>query len=245
MFTQAIASSFSTYGTIFPRYSSSKTISTELKVDAGSLFKEEAATVEISELGRMAIEEHQGAGKNKEYGQDPNENASKENDLDEEEIKEVEKLKQRDREVRQHEQAHVAAGGGVVKGGPKYEFQTGPDNQQYAVGGHVSIDSGPVAGNPQATIQKAQTIRRAALAPADPSGTDRQVAASAGKMEREARMEKQKEAMEGTDAGSKDADKAQGISSESAPAVTGIQKLSFAYGMSVRPPSGSYINLLA
>lgn len=82
--------------------------------------------------------------------------------------REVEQLKQTDRKVRQHEAAHMAAGGGLVLSAPTYSYQTGPDNQRYAVGGEVSIDAS-AAQTPEATIRKAQQIRAAALAPADPS----------------------------------------------------------------------------
>jgi len=43
----------------------------------------------------------------------------------------------------------------------------------------VPIDLSAVPGNPQATLQKALTIRRAALAPTDPSEADQAVAAQA------------------------------------------------------------------
>ena len=118
--------------------------------------------------------------------------------LSEEEQREVEKLRQRDTEVRAHEQAHIAAGGQYVKGGAKYSFQSGPDGKQYAVGGEVGIDSSPVKGNPQATIAKMEQIRRAALAPANPSGQDRGVAAAAASSEAQAR---QQAASEGASAG--------------------------------------------
>jgi hypothetical protein len=109
--------------------------------------------------------------------------------LTDEDAKEVERLRERDREVRTHEQAHAAAGGSHVRGGIKYEYQTGPDGRRYAVGGEVSIDTSPVSGDPQKTIQKAQQVRRAAMAPAEPSGADRQAAAAASRMEAEARQE--------------------------------------------------------
>jgi hypothetical protein len=109
-------------------------------------------------------------------------------ELTEEQLREVEELKQRDREVRSHEQAHVAAAGRYANGGPQFEFTTGPDGRQYATGGHVNIDVGP-ANTPQATLIKAQVIRRAALAPADPSGQDRAVAAAATQLERDARKQ--------------------------------------------------------
>lgn len=109
--------------------------------------------------------------------------------LDPEEVKQVRELEKRDREVKAHEAAHKASAGGYAKGGAGYEYQTGPDGRQYAVGGHVDIDAGPVPGNPRATLRKAQTVQRAALAPADPSGADRAVAAAAAQMALEAQSE--------------------------------------------------------
>jgi len=103
--------------------------------------------------------------------------------------RQVQKLQERDREVRAHEQAHIAAGGQYVSGGASFSYQTGPDGRQYAIGGSVQIDSSPVPGNPEATEEKARTVRRAALAPANPSSTDQNVAAKAAAMENKARSE--------------------------------------------------------
>ncbi len=100
-------------------------------------------------------------------------------ELSEEEQQQVAELKQRDTDVRAHEQAHLAAAGGNAKGGASFEYQTGPDGKRYAVGGEVQIDTSPVDGDPQATIQKMQQVRAAALAPASPSSKDRSVAAQA------------------------------------------------------------------
>lgn len=119
-------------------------------------------------------------------------------ELSEEETQEVEELKRRDQEVRTHEHAHVAAGGQHVRGGISYEYQTGPDGKRYAVGGEVSIDTSE-EGNPEDTIRKAQTIRQAALAPAEPSGQDRRAAAAAAQMEMKARQELADEKLEGGD----------------------------------------------
>lgn len=107
----------------------------------------------------------------------------------EEEHTDTEKLKNRDQEVRRHEQAHLSAAGGLATGGANFSYQTGADGKRYAVGGEVNIDTSSVPGDPQATIRKAQQIRRAALAPADPSPQDRAVAASASAMEIKARKE--------------------------------------------------------
>lgn len=109
--------------------------------------------------------------------------------LTEEEQKQVEELKARDREVKTHEQAHIAAGGSYVRGGASYDYQTGPDGKKYAVGGNVSIDTSAVEGDPQATINKAQIIIKAALAPAEPSSQDKAVANQARQMMSNARKE--------------------------------------------------------
>lgn len=113
--------------------------------------------------------------------------------LTEEEQKRVDELKKIDQKVRTHEQAHVAAGGSLVKGGIRFSYQTGPDNKKYAVGGKVNIDVSPVKGDPEATIRKMQTVKRAALAPADPSPQDRQIATSAARTEAKARMQLMRE----------------------------------------------------
>ena len=110
-------------------------------------------------------------------------------ELSEEEKQLLDQLRTKDREVRSHEQAHIAAAGPYAKGPPTYEYQTGPDGKRYAVGGEVQIDTSKVPGNPKATLIKAQTIKRAANAPQNPSAQDRRVAAQAAQMEAEARQE--------------------------------------------------------
>jgi hypothetical protein len=92
-------------------------------------------------------------------------------------------LRSRDAEVRAHESAHVAAGGRYVTGGASYSYQRGPDGRMYAIGGEVGIDTAAVPDNPQATALKMRTVRAAALAPAEPSGADRAVAAAASAQE--------------------------------------------------------------
>lgn len=96
----------------------------------------------------------------------------------EQELQQIKELKARDTEVRTHEQAHAAVGGQYA-GSPSYEYQRGPDGTNYAVGGEVPINVGVINGDPQATIDKMQTVRAAALAPAEPSGADRAIAADA------------------------------------------------------------------
>ncbi|MFA8344438.1 MAG: putative metalloprotease CJM1_0395 family protein [Rhodothermaceae bacterium] len=116
----------------------------------------------------------------------------KESELSDEEKKYLEKLKKRDKEVRRHEQAHKSSAGNLAVGAPNYEYKIGPDGKRYAVGGNVRIDTSKVQDDPEATIEKAKKIKQAALAPADPSPKDRQVAAAATKLEQQARLELQK-----------------------------------------------------
>lgn len=90
----------------------------------------------------------------------------------------IQELRDRDREVRSHEMAHSAAGGRHT-GSPNYELERGPDGRMYAVNGDVSVDVAAVEGDARATIAKMRQVHRAALAPAQPSGQDRAVAARA------------------------------------------------------------------
>lgn len=99
----------------------------------------------------------------------------------------IAKLQERDRAVRAHELAHIAAGAGVVTSGASYTYETGPDGKRYANGGEVGIDVSP-GRTPQDTLRKAQQIRASALAPADPSAQDRSIAARADQMATEARV---------------------------------------------------------
>jgi hypothetical protein len=97
------------------------------------------------------------------------------------ELVQVRELAQRDREVRAHEQAHQSVGGQYTSG-MSLEYERGPDGARYAVAGEVGIDTSRVANDPAATARKAEVIRSAALAPAEPSAQDRRVAAQAQQM---------------------------------------------------------------
>lgn len=91
--------------------------------------------------------------------------------------RQVQRLQARDAEVRAHEAAHQAAGGGMV-GAASFTYQKGPDGRSYAIGGEVSIKAGSER-TPAATISKMQQVIAAATAPAQPSGQDLAVAAQA------------------------------------------------------------------
>lgn len=107
--------------------------------------------------------------------------------LDAKQEKQVAELKQREREVITHEQAHAAVGGQYA-GQPQYEYTEGPDGKRYITGGEVSIDISK-AETPEETIEKMQVVKAAAMAPAEPSIQDKQVAAEAQQLSNEARQE--------------------------------------------------------
>ena len=175
---------------------------------------------------------------NRSTGSDASANAAKgraeeggKGQLSQEDAAVVSELKQVDREVRQHEMAHMAAGGGMITSGASYTYQKGPDGVNYAVAGEVGIDTS-AGKTPEETIDRAQRIRAAALAPADPSGQDRAVAAKATQMEQAARMELAQQSQEEMRGESEGVDAAQ-------------QKKLAGYLAADKPAAGSSVNSYA
>lgn len=125
--------------------------------------------------------------------------------LTEQEQAAVEQLKARDREVRAHEQAHAAVGGQYASA-PTYEYEVGPDGHRYAVGGEVQIDTAPVPDDPEATIEKMEIVKAAALAPAEPSAQDRKVAQMADQQRAQAQAQLFAERAEHRAGGGEEAD---------------------------------------
>lgn len=107
---------------------------------------------------------------------------------EQQELEITRELAKRDREVRAHEQAHASIGGQYTSA-PSYTYERGPDGRLYAVAGEVKIDTSPIPNDPQATLEKAEIIQRAALGVAEPSAADRAAAADARAMAAEARAE--------------------------------------------------------
>lgn len=87
-------------------------------------------------------------------------------------------LKARDAEVKTHEQAHRAAAAGINASAPSYDYETGPDGKKYAVGGEVNV-SFREGGSAESNVAKAQAMKAAALAPAQPSSQDLSAARNA------------------------------------------------------------------
>ncbi|EAI7742447.1 hypothetical protein Q2Y39_001204 [Campylobacter coli] len=102
-------------------------------------------------------------------------------------VQQVRELQSIDRNVKAHEAAHQAAGGGLA-GAASFSYTRGPDNQMYATAGEVPIRM-QKGRTPEETIANARQVVAAAMAPADPSPQDYKVAANALKMEFEARAE--------------------------------------------------------
>lgn len=124
-------------------------------------------------------------------------------ELGPDEQREVARLAEIDRRVRAHEAAHLVAAGGLARGGAAFTYRTGPDGKQYAVGGEVEIDMAPVDDSPEQTIARAQAAEAAALAPADPSPQDRQVAMQARRLAIDARRRLSEKARTSEEAGAK------------------------------------------
>ncbi|ECL6415470.1 hypothetical protein FVK83_05565 [Campylobacter coli] len=102
-------------------------------------------------------------------------------------VQQLRELQSIDRNVKAHEAAHQAAGGGLA-GAASFSYTRGPDNQMYAVAGEVPIRM-QEGRTPEETIANARQVVAAAMAPADPSPQDYKVAANAAKMEFDARAE--------------------------------------------------------
>ncbi len=131
---------------------------------------------------------HQDNGTDQSAGR---ENASDQQQKQQAEERQIAQLKQRDQEVRTHEQAHAAVGGQYASA-PQYEYETGPDNKRYVSDGEVGIDVAKAA-TAQQTIEKMTQVRRAALAPAEPSAQDLKVANEAANQLQQARSDVAKE----------------------------------------------------
>ncbi len=75
----------------------------------------------------------------------------------------VRDLEERDRQVRQREEAHARAAGNLAKGGPRYTYEIGPDGKRYAVEGHTEIQV--KSGNtPEERLRNARRAQQAARA---------------------------------------------------------------------------------
>ena len=96
-------------------------------------------------------------------------------ELSPEERAEVDRLRIRDQQVRQEEQAH-AANAGDLAGPISYTTVTGPDGRSYAVGGSVGIRAQVASGDPAEAERIGARLAAAAHAAVNPSAQDLSVA---------------------------------------------------------------------
>ena len=146
-----------------------------------------------------------GSGSEKRGGSGSTERALNGKELTEQEIKQVDKLKSREKEVITHELRHQSVGGQYASA-PSYGKEKGPDGRSYITDGSVQILVSEES-TPEKTISKMQQVYAAALAPAEPSSADRSVAAKAKSIEASARAELAEEKAQEA-SGSESADKA-------------------------------------
>lgn len=176
--------------------------------------------ITLSEAGRKRSIENTVQSPVSEQQKPKEKSGDNKTELNSEDLRTIQKMQMRDREVRAHEQAHLANAGQYARGGASFTYTAGPDGKRYASGGEVPIDTSGEK-TPEKTIQKMQAIRRAALAPASPSGADRNIAASASKKEAAARSELQEKMASKTQSGDEKKDLAE---SENAVAATNQNK---------------------
>ena len=83
------------------------------------------------------------------------------------------KFKNKDAEIRTHEQAHASIGHTTTP--ISYNYQQGPDGKMYAVGGSVRLDTS-IPNDPKAAAFKLDMLQRAASGPSHLSGADSAIA---------------------------------------------------------------------
>ena len=112
----------------------------------------------------------------------------------------------------------------------------------------MPIDLSPVEGDPLATIRKMQQVQRAALAPADPSGADRRVAAQARRAEQQARVElteQKRNAAQGSPSTTNNEPQADGTIAKQAAKVDLTNPYAAAAGGTKQLTSARFLDLLA
>ncbi|MFY9071335.1 putative metalloprotease CJM1_0395 family protein [Aliarcobacter butzleri] len=86
------------------------------------------------------------------------------------------KFKNKDSEVKTHEQTH--ASGATTTGAINYNYQVGPDGKLYAIGGSVRFDTS-IPKDPQSAKIKMDQLQSASSSVSSLSGADASIAQSA------------------------------------------------------------------
>ena len=159
-----------------------------VRIESGNIPTDDnAAYASISPEAIALYNAEQQTGDGSESGREGNSQTGEE-ELTQQEQREVSELKTTDAEVKAHEHAHKAAAAGLSTSAPNYEYETGPDGKKYVVAGDVNV-SYRSSSDPEVNLKNAQQLRAAALAPADPSSQDRKVAMQAEREIAQARQE--------------------------------------------------------
>lgn len=106
-------------------------------------------------------------------------------DPDSEKQRTIDRLKNRDREVRLHEMSHSTSPDLIKIGPAQFDYTIGPDGKAYATGGNVTLTTGN-PGTPEEALVKARALKQASMAPGEPSSKDFQAFNAALSMEFEA-----------------------------------------------------------
>ncbi|MCL2025715.1 MAG: hypothetical protein FWG92_02790 [Leptospirales bacterium] len=97
----------------------------------------------------------------------------------------IDELKIRDKEVKAHEMSHGTDPNLIKIGSPQFDYTIGPDGKAYATGGKVILSTGRPSSSEDA-LAKAESLKRAAMSPGDPSPQDFQALNAATAMASEA-----------------------------------------------------------
>lgn len=155
---------------------------------------------DVLELSAFQIDQNKTEDKNAGVNRNKKENKSEEQQKQQQNLNDqmiIAEMQKVDRSVTAHEQAHKAVAGPYA--GPiSYDYATGPDGKRYVVSGEVPINA-PQGRTPEETIQIMERVKRAALAPSDPSAQDVAVAALAAEQQQAARAEVNKQSDQNTE----------------------------------------------
>ena len=110
-----------------------------VRIESGNIPTDDnAAYASISPEAIALYNAEQQTGDGSESGREGNSQTGEE-ELTQQEQREVSELKTTDAEVKAHENAHKAAAAGLSTSAPNYEYETGPDGKEYAVAGDVNV----------------------------------------------------------------------------------------------------------
>ncbi|MBF0516923.1 MAG: hypothetical protein HQK97_07360 [Nitrospirae bacterium] len=189
-----------------------------------------------------------GAAKSKSEAVEPTANAAA--NVNNQQVQQaVQKLKERELQVRTHEQAHESVGGRYA-GAPTYTYTKGPDGKSYITGGEVSIDVSK-AQTPEETVTKMKQVVASALAPSDPSPADEGVAQKASQLEAQAEQEIAQKDISGSGGQSPAGNSTGAASGNGAKDSTSsgnlptLQQMQSLYSANTEPPTGKNVSIYA